>query len=72
MKLRGTCVVVELLLVHVDDVSADAVHEVLRVRDHEQDALELAQHIFQPDAGFQVKMICGLIQNAAYQKHWIS
>ena len=50
---------------HVDDVGADAIHEVLRVGDHEQYALELAKHVFQPNTSLQVQVICGLIQDPA-------
>ena len=64
---KDTCVVVELFLVHVDDVGADAVHEVLGVGDHEQDALELAEHIFQPHTSLQVQMVGRLVQDAAHR-----
>ena len=60
-----TSVVVELPVVHVDDVGAHAVHEVLGVGDHDEDALEVAEHLLQPNAGFQVQVVGGLVQDAA-------
>ena len=58
-----TSVHLELLLVHVDDVGTDSVHEVLGVRDEQQDAVELLQRVFQPHAGLQVQVIGGLVQD---------
>ena len=50
---------------HVNDVGADSVHEILGVRHHQQDSLELAQHFLQPDTGLQIQVIGGLIQDPA-------
>ena len=50
---------------HVDDVGAHAVHEVLGVGDHDEDALEVAEHLLQPHTRLQVQMVGGLVQNAA-------
>ena len=59
-----TSVVVELPVVHVDDVGAHAVHEVLGVGHHDEDALEVAEHLLQPHARLQVQMVGGLVQDA--------
>lgn len=64
-----TCIVLELLLVHVDDVGAHAVHEVLRVGDQEEDALELLKRVLQPYAGLQVQVVRGLVQNEEHGVH---
>lgn len=41
---------------HVDDVGADSIQEVLGVRDDHQNALKVGQSVLQPHARFQV---CG-------------
>ena len=40
-------------------------HEVLTVRDQQQDALEVLQRLLQPHTGLQVQMVSGLQQQAA-------
>ena len=64
-----TSVVLQLLLVHVDDIGTYAVHEVLGMRDHEQNALEALQSFLQPDTCLQVQMIGWLIKD---QEGWIN
>eukprot|EP01084_Bolivina_argentea_P113294 201950_1 len=55
-------VVLELVLVHVDDVGADTVHEILGVGHHEEDLLELGEVVLEPDDGLDVEMVGGLVE----------
>mmetsp|Transcript_174475 Transcript_174475/g.424464 ORF Transcript_174475/g.424464 Transcript_174475/m.424464 type:complete len:296 (+) Transcript_174475:390-1277(+) len=57
-----TAIVVQALLVHVDDLRANTVEEVLRVGHNEQDALPTRQVRLEPHHGFHVQMVRGLIQ----------
>ena len=47
-----TSIIFQLLLVHVDDICTYAIHEILRVGDHEQDSLEALQGLLKPNTGF--------------------
>ena len=60
---QHTSIILELLLMHVYDVGADAVHEVLGVRHHQQNALEVLQGLFEPDTSLKVQVVGRLIQN---------
>mmetsp|Transcript_28176 Transcript_28176/g.87316 ORF Transcript_28176/g.87316 Transcript_28176/m.87316 type:complete len:438 (+) Transcript_28176:517-1830(+) len=55
-------VVLELVALHVDDVRAHLVHEILRVRHHEQDLVEGRQIGLQPDDRLDVQMVGGLVE----------
>lgn len=54
-------IVLQFAVMHVDYVGADAIQEVLGVGYQHKDPLERFQFFFQPHAGIQVKVVCGLI-----------
>eukprot|EP00754_Rhynchopus_humris_P005731 Rhum_TRINITY_DN12837_c0_g2::Rhum_TRINITY_DN12837_c0_g2_i1::g.54675::m.54675 len=55
-------VVLHLPAAQVNDVRADAVHKVLRVRHHQQDALERLQVVLQPHDGLDVEVVRRLVE----------
>ena len=52
LQLMRTSVILQLLLVHVNDICTYSIHEILRVGDHEQDSLEALQGLLKPHTGF--------------------
>ncbi len=52
LQLMRTSVILQLLLVHVNDICTYAIHEILRVGDHEQYSLEALQGLLKPHTGF--------------------
>jgi len=57
------------LLLHVDDVGAHPVHEVLGVRDQQEDARELGERVLQPHARLQVQVVGRLVQDKQARVH---
>ena len=47
---------------HVNDIGADVVEEILRVRDQHQNVFVSFEFLLEPDAGVQIQVIRRLIQ----------